>query len=119
MKRSTVISFAGVLVVLALAAISAQYFTYYANAYPFRCSNFTRYALSRNDEVRKEFAVTQDLLFIEQKSGYLLLNGQVTDDNKVTMLDRKINIIDGDRIDYDTYSYRIDKIMTVIDRQYA
>jgi len=112
LRRSTVISFAGVLLVLTLAAISAQYFTYYADAYPFRCSTFTRYDLSRSDEARKDFAVTQDLRLIEQHSGYLLLNGQVTDGDKVTVLNRKINLIDGDKIDHNTYRYRIDKIIT-------
>ena len=112
MKRRTVISLVAILFVLTLSAIIGQYFIYYTDTYPFRCSTFTRYDLSRRDGARKEFTITQDLRFIDKNSGYLLLNGQVRDDDKVTTLNRRINLIHGGKVDYETYRYRIDKIIT-------
>ncbi|WP_371245258.1 FidL-like protein [Pantoea sp. KPR_PJ] len=102
---------AALLVVLILAAIGADYFTRYAQTYPFRCSTFTRYDLSRTNAEPKEFAVSQDLRLIEKNTGYLLLNGQVTDGNNVTVLNRTIELTSGDKTDYDTWRYRIDKVV--------
>ena len=112
MNRRTVMIFASVIVVMVLLLTSITYFINRTDAYPFRCLTFTRYDLSRKDDARSVFAVTQDLRFLNPDSGYLLLNGQVRDGEKVTILNRKLNLISGEKIDGDTYRYRIDKVIT-------
>ncbi|WP_422882767.1 FidL-like protein [Pantoea agglomerans] len=82
------------------------------NDLPFRCSAFSRYDLSRHDDQKIEFAVSQDLRFIDSGSGYLLLNGQVTFGDKVTTLNRRIALSAGNKIDSDTYRYKIRTIIT-------
>lgn len=81
---------------------------------PFRCSTFSRYDLSRHDDKKIEFVVSQDLRFIDPDSGYLLLNGQVTFGDKVTTLNRRIALSAGNKIDSDTYRYKIRAIITSI-----
>ena len=111
MNRRALVIATSLLALLILLTASVVTYSKRAETYPFRCSTFTRYDLSRKDDARREFAVTQDLRFINADSGYLLLNGQVTDGEKVTTLDRKINLSGGGKIDSDTYRYRIDKIV--------
>lgn len=109
--RALVIATA-LLSLLILLTASVVTYSKRAESYPFRCSTFTRYDLSREDNARREYAVTQDLRFLNTDSGYLLLNGQVTDGEKVTTLNRKISLTKGGKIDSDTYRYRIDKIIS-------
>ena len=56
--------------------------------------------------------MSQDLRFIDLNSGYLLLNGQVTFGDSVTTLNRRIALSDGEKIESDTYRYKIRKIIT-------
>jgi hypothetical protein len=79
---------------------------------PFRCSAFSRYDLSRHDDQKIEFVVSQDLRFIDSKLGYLLMNGQVTFGDKVTTLNRRIALSAGNKIDSDTYRYKIRTTIT-------
>jgi len=103
---------------ISLAALLLVIFTGFnffksrANDLPFRCSAFSRYELSRHDASRIEFAVTQYLRFIDSDTGYLLLNGQVTVDDKITGLNRRIALSQGRKIDSDTYRYKITKMIT-------
>lgn len=78
---------------------------------PFRCSAFSRYDLSRNDIKKIEFTVSQDLRFINADSGYLLLNGQAIVGDEVTTLNRRIALSAGNKIDNDTYRYKIRTII--------
>jgi len=110
-NRRALVIVTALLTLLILLTVSVVTYSKRAESYPFRCSTFTRYDLSRKDDARREFAVTQDLRFLSADSGYLLLNGQVTDGDKVTTLNRKINLIGGGKIESDTYRYRIDKIV--------
>jgi len=79
---------------------------------PFRCSAFSRYDLSRHDDQKIEFVVSQDLRFIDSKLGYLLMNGQVTFGDKVTILNRRIALSAGNKIDSDTYRYKLRTTIT-------
>lgn len=111
MNRRNLAMLTALLALFILLSFGAVTFITRAESYPFRCSTFTHYDLSRKDDARREFAITQDLRFVDANSGYLLLNGQATDGEKVTILNRKINLINGKKIDGDTYRYRIDKII--------
>ncbi len=110
MKRTTTIALA-VMILLALISLGAVTFMRHVDDFPFRCSTFTRYDLSRKEGVSIEFALKHDLRFQDKSSGYLLLNGQVTYGDKVTTLNRRIILNQGDKIDYDTYRYHIDNII--------
>jgi len=79
---------------------------------PFRCYAFSHYDLSRHEDKKFEFDVSQDLRFIDQHSGYLLLNGQVTSGDQVTMLNRRIVLMEGKKIENDTYRNKIRKVIT-------
>lgn len=112
MKRSIGISFAIVVAALVVLSIALDYFSNRAETFPFRCATFTRYDLSRKEEKHLDFAVTQDLRFQNRDSGYLLLNGQATNGDETTLLNRRIILTRGDKVDYDTYRYQIGKIIT-------
>lgn len=99
-----------ILLLLLFAAIN--FYRHQETDLPFRCSAFSRYDLSRQEGKRVEFAVSQDLRFIDLNSGYLLLNGQVTFGDSVTTLNRRIALSDGEKIESDTYRYKIRKIIT-------
>ncbi|WP_337013710.1 FidL-like protein [Pantoea sp. AS142] len=113
MKRYTTLMLTITLAVLLLAFFAGiNYFKPQTNDLPFRCSAFSRYDLSRHDDKKIEFDVSQDLRFIDPHSGYLLLNGQVTYGDKVTTLNRRIALSAGNKIDSDTYRYKIRTIIT-------
>lgn len=82
------------------------------NDLPFRCSTFSYYNLSHHNDKKVEFAVSQDLRFINSNSGYLLLNGQVTFGDEVTTLNRRVALSAGNKIDGDTYRYKIRAAIT-------
>lgn len=111
MKRSISLTFIVVLAALVMLLIGTDYFRKRTEAFPFRCATFTRYDLSRKEGNHLDFAVTQDLRFQNHDSGYLLLNGQVTSGNNTTLLNRRLILNTGDKIDYDTYRYQIGKII--------
>ncbi|SFO51841.1 FidL-like putative membrane protein [Candidatus Pantoea varia] len=89
-----------------------NYFKPRPDDFPFRCSAFSRYDLSRHDDDKIKFAVSQDLRFIDSKQGYLLLNGQVNFGDKVTTLNRRVALSAGNKIDSDTYRYKIRTVIT-------
>lgn len=110
MKRNALLMITlAALLLLIFAGI--RYFKPQTNDLPFRCSTFSRYDLSRHDAKKIEFAVSQDLRFINTSSGYLLLNGQVTAGDNVTTLNRRIALSAGNKIDSDTYRYKIRTII--------
>lgn len=111
MKRGNSIALIIVLAALIILLISIDYFHKQAEAFPFRCATFTRYDLSRKEGSHLDFAVTQDLRFQNRDSGYLLLNGQVTSGDSITVLNRRLILTAGGKIDYDTYRYQIDKVI--------
>jgi hypothetical protein len=112
MKRSTNIVLVCALVVLLLVIFSGIYFlNYQTQNYPFRCSTFSRYELSRSAVKNIEFAVSHDLRFETENDGYLLLNGQATVDGQTFILNRRIVLNNGAKVDNDTYKYKIDKII--------
>jgi len=112
LKQSISLTFIVVLAALIMLLIGTDYFRKRTEAFPFRCATFTRYELSRKEGNHLDFAVTQDLRFQNHDSGYLLLNGQVTSGNNTTLLNRRLILNNGDKIDYDTYRYQIGKIIT-------
>lgn len=112
MKRSISIAFIVVLAALVMLLIGTQYIRNTADSFPFRCATFTRYDLSRKEGNRLDFNVTQDLRFQNRNSGYLLLNGQVISGDNTTLLNRRLILTTGDKIDYDTYRYKISQIIT-------
>ncbi|WP_442796985.1 FidL-like protein [Pantoea vagans] len=113
MKRRATLTLTITLAALLLVIFAGiNYFKPQAGDLPFRCSAFSRYDLSRHDGIRTEFTVSQDLRFIDLNSGYLLLNGQVTSGQEVTMLNRRIALSEGHKIDSDTYRYKIRTIIT-------
>ncbi|MDQ1215024.1 FidL-like protein [Pantoea anthophila] len=113
MKRSTTLMLTVTLAILLLAIFAGiNFYRYQESDLPFRCSAFSRYDLSRQEGKRIEFAVSQDLRFIDAHSGYLLLNGQVTFGDAVTTLNRRIALSEGNKIDSDTYRYKIRTIVT-------
>jgi hypothetical protein len=112
LKRTTLIVLASVLVAVTLIAIGTMTFIHDADAFPFRCSTSTHYDLSRKEGSHNEFALIMDLRFQDKTSGYLLLNGQVNYGNVVATLNRRIILNQGDKIDYDTYHYHIENIVT-------
>jgi len=81
------------------------------NDLPFRCSTFSNYNLSHQNDKKIEFSVSQDLRFINSDLGYLLLNGQVIFGNQVTTLNRRIALSAGKKIDRETYRYKIRSII--------
>jgi len=112
LKRRISIALAVIPAALVVLFIGLKYFTNREEAFPFRCATFTRYDLSRTEGKHLDFAVTQDLRFQTRDSGYLLLNGQVTNGEETTLLNRRIILTTGDKVDYDTYRYRIAKTIT-------
>jgi len=100
------------LTALVILLASIDYLRHQADSFPFRCATFTRYDLSRKEGGHLDFNVTQDLRFQNRNSGYFLLNGQVTSGEVTTLLNRRINLTTGDKIDYDTYRYKISEIIT-------
>lgn len=113
MKQNITLTLTITLAVLLLVIFAGiHYFKPRVNDLPFRCSAFSRYDLSRHDDKKIEFAVSQDLRFIDSNSGYLLLNGQVTFGDEVTTLNRRIALSTGRKIDSDTYRYKIRTIIT-------
>ncbi|WP_428944974.1 FidL-like protein [Pantoea sp. FN060301] len=112
MKRHTAIILAFVLAALTALSIGISWFTHRAEFYPFRCTTYTRYDLSRNEGKKLEFDVAQDLRFQNKNSGYLLINGQATDGDNISTLNRRIVLTEGEKIDYDTYRYQIAKTIT-------
>ena len=113
MKRSAILMLTATLAILLLLLFAAiNFYRHQETDLPFRCSAFSRYDLSRQEGKRVEFAVSQDLRFIDLNSGYLLLNGQVTFGDSVTTLNRRIALSDGEKIESDTYRYKIRKIIT-------
>lgn len=113
MKRSIGINIIFMLAALLMVTFAGVYYlTHQAKDFPFRCSAFSRYDLSRNDDKRIEFAVAQDLRFDKKDSGYLLLNGQATSNDGVTILNRRVALINGAKISDDTYRYQISKVVT-------
>lgn len=110
MKRSITVMV--VLAALVMLLIGTDYFRKRTEAFPFRCATFTRYELSRKEGSHLDFAVTQDLRFQNYDSGYLLLNGQVTSGDNTTLVNRRLILTKGGKIDYDTYRYQISKIIT-------
>jgi len=113
LKRSAILMLTATLAILLLLLFAAiNFYRHQETDLPFRCSAFSRYDLSRQEGKRVEFAVSQDLRFIDLNSGYLLLNGQVTFGDSVTTLNRRIALSDGEKIESDTYRYKIRKIIT-------
>lgn len=112
MKRHTGMIVAFMLAALVALFIATAWFTHRAESYPFRCATFNRYDLSRNEGKRLEFAVTQDLRFQNKNSGYLLINGQATDGDVDSILNRRLILTQGDKIDSNTYRYQINKVVT-------
>jgi len=113
LKRKATFTLTITLAMLLLVTFAGiNYFKPSENDLPFRCSAFNRYDLSRNDNKKIEFAVSQDLRFINSDSGYLLLNGQVTFGDQVTTVNRRIALSAGNKIDSDTYRYKIRTIIT-------
>lgn len=113
MKRNATLTLTLTLATLLLVIFAGiNYFKPRTNDLPFRCSTFSRYDLSRHDNKKIEFAVSQDLRFINSDSGYLLLNGQTTFGDEVTTLNRRIALSAGHKLDSDTYRYTIRKIIT-------
>lgn len=92
---------------------SGIYFLNHQNKdYPFRCSTFSRYDLSRSAAKNIEFAISHDLRFEAENDGYLLLNGQAKVDGHTFIFNRRIVLINGAKIDNNTYRYKIGKIIT-------
>ncbi|MEB6225169.1 MULTISPECIES: FidL-like protein [Pantoea] len=113
MKRSATLTLTATLAILLLVTFAAiNFYRHQETDLPFRCSAFSRYDLSRQEGKKVEFAVSQDLRFIDAHSGYLLLNGQVTLGDKVTTLNRRIALSEGGKIESDTYRYKIKSIIT-------
>ncbi|SUB19703.1 FidL-like protein [Pantoea agglomerans] len=88
-----------------------NYFKRQASDLPFRCSAFSRYDLSRHEGNKFEFRVSQDLRFENKQSGYLLLNGQALSGGNMTLVNRRVRLINGAKVDDDTYRYEVDKIV--------
>jgi len=107
------VNFSIVLTALVLLLASIGIVHYRDDSFPFRCTNFSRYDLTLKERERLVFAVTQDLRFQNHHSGYLLLNGKVTSGEVTTLLNRRINLITGDKIDYDTYRGNDSKLLIV------
>lgn len=112
MKRTLAISVAVMLAAAIVLLNGIEYGISRHDAFPFRCATFTRYDLSRQEGAYLTFAVTQDLRFQDRKSGYLLLNGQVTRGDQTTILNRRIGLTQGAKIDSETYRYHIDNVIT-------
>lgn len=113
MKRSISITLILTLAALLLVTfIGINYYSQRDEVFPFRCSTFSHYDLSRKEGERIDFLVTQDLRFEKNNAGYLLLNGQVNGGDSTTLLNRRIVLIGGGKTGADTYRYKIDKIIT-------
>ncbi|WP_265909993.1 FidL-like protein [Erwinia billingiae] len=113
MKRKVYLTSALMLIAFTLMLlIGVDYFFKKNDTFPFRCSTFSRYDLSRKEGNIFEFAVTQDLRFQDEKTGYLLLNGQAISGDTTTILDRRIILSSGNKIDNDTYRYTISNTIT-------
>lgn len=97
---------------LLMVTIGYDYFSHQIEPYPFRCSTFTHYDLSRKEGKRMDFSVTQDLRFENKDSGYLLLNGQAISGSETMVINRRIVLSSGNKTDYDTYRYAISEIVT-------
>lgn len=113
MKRSANLTLTLTLAALLLAVfVGINYSKQPVKDLPFHCSAFSRYDLSREAGSRFDFTVSQDLRFTNMHSGYLLLNGQAMNGEQVTILNRRIVLSEGNKIDSDTYRYKIRKIVT-------
>lgn len=113
MKRNATLALTITLAALLLLSFAGiNYYKRQADDLPFRCSAFSRYDLSRNNEKKIRFVVSQDLRFTDLSSGYLLLNGQVTFGDEITILNRRLALNEGNKIDSDTYRYKIRRIIT-------
>lgn len=111
MKRNLILTIT-LSLTLFVTLVAGVMFKRQDNDLPFRCSAFSRYDLSRHEGKRLDFYVSQDLRFIDPHSGYLLLNGQVTAGDTVTVLNRRIALSNGNRIEKNTYRYKIRTIVT-------
>lgn len=113
MNRNIFLTFSFALISLLLILfIGINYSAQKSEDFPFRCSTFSRYDLSRKEGKRIEFAVTQDLRFQDDKTGYLLLNGQTTLGDNSMIVNRRIVLSGGNKIDTDTYRYNISNTIT-------
>ncbi|PHP91842.1 hypothetical protein CBF17_021165 [Pantoea agglomerans] len=113
MKRNATFMLTLTLAALLLVIFAGiNYFKPRPDDFSLRCSAFSHYDLSRPDDKKIKFAVSQDLRLIDSKLGYLLLNGQVTFGDKVTTLNRRIALSAGNKIYRDTYRYKIRTIIT-------
>jgi len=99
-------------VLLLLIFAGINYFKPHTSVLPFHCLTFSRYELSHDANEKIDFAVSQDLRFVDLNSGYLLLNGKVTSGDKVTILNRRIVLNNGHEIEDNTYRYKIRTIIT-------
>ncbi|MGD9427036.1 FidL-like protein [Pantoea sp. NSTU24] len=114
MKRN--VSLIIIVILSTLAAIVASlHYKKQDNDYSFRCSAFSRYDLSRREGKSLYFYVSQDLRFINQSTGYLLINGQATSGGDVTVVNRRIALLQGRKIDSKTYGYKISNVITSSD----
>lgn len=111
MKRSVIFILMPAVILLIITA-SYDYFSHRLDPYPFRCSTFAHYDLSRKEGKVIEFTVAQNLRFESKESGYLLLNGQAVSGDQTTIFNRRVVLSSGAKIDYDTYRYAIGKIIT-------
>lgn len=109
MNRSKVFILAFTALVLAVI-LGFSYVLHQIESFPFRCMTFTRYDLSRKEGEVTEFAVTQGLRFESKHSGYLLLNGQLVSGSETMIINRRIVLSQGEKIDYNTYRYAISNI---------
>ncbi|MBJ7221532.1 hypothetical protein JG725_06570 [Brenneria sp. L3-3C-1] len=93
------------LIVLFAVLFSSQH-----TIWPFKCSAFTRYNLSQDDN-HLEFYLAQDLRFQDKNSGYFLLNGRAIHNENITVLNRTLHLGQGGKIDSDTFRYQINDIV--------
>lgn len=78
--------------------------------YPFKCIAFSEYHLLRKGS-GIIFNVSQDLRFYNEKIGFFNIRGVVEDDKGGRyIIDRKINLTRGKRIDNDTVEYNFGNI---------
>lgn len=95
-----------------LVTLLVVYLVYGYNRYPnmpFKCTTFTVYDLS-SDRQTLILRLSQDLRLQDRDSGYFLVKGTTLSQGTTSVVNRMLNLKEGEQVDSDTYRYRISDV---------
>lgn len=110
MSKSRLVILAGLGILSTLLAVYLGYGYSRYPQMPLKCTTFTVYDLSRNNDHSLVLRLAQDLRLENRNSGYFLVKGNVLSQGNNTVLNRTLNLTDGDSVDSETFRYHIRNI---------